>query len=410
MQSDNVLPIMIVGAGLGGTALLGIFLLEEHINIFGIVDRNPHAFGIGIARNNGIEVFNDVELALQKAGHCMVFNMTNNPELDEVLARHVGIGSVIGAKEARFFWNVISRLQSIKCELFADLTRMRAVIQNVREAIISITSSGIIEAANPATEEIFGYRKNELIGKPIDLLIPEQHEHGDFNTQYLLSAEGGFLGGQRVETTAINKSGNEFPIEISIADMSLGGKKHFAAMVRDITERKIADEKLKRLALYDSLTGLPNRTNFFEKLEFSLAHARRNKLIVALLFIDLDGFKEVNDSMGHAAGDHLLKEVAHRLQDYIRESDIVARMGGDEFTIILNNLKSPEEAMLVSKKLIETLSQPVVYDNRLISEIGASIGIAIFPDHSQTGDGLINEADSAMYRAKAAGKNCYVMC
>ena len=113
--------------------------------------------------------------------------------------------------------------------------------------------------------------------------------------------------------------------------------------------------------------------------------------------------------MGHAAGDHLLKEVARRLQDYIRESDIAARMGGDEFTIILNNLKSPEEATHVSEKLIMALSQPVEYDNKLISGIGASIGIAIFPDHSQTGDGLINEADSAMYRAKAAGKNRYVM-
>ena len=409
MQSDNVLPIMIVGAGLGGTALLGIFLLEEHINIFGIVDRNPNAFGVEIARSRGIEVFDDVELALQKAGHCMVFNMTNDPALDEVLAAYVGIGSVIGSREARFFWNVISRLQSIKCELFADLDRMKAVVQNVREAIISITSAGIIEAANPATEEIFGYQKDELIGKSIDLLIPSQHEQGDFNPQYLLSAEGGFLGRRRVETTAVNKSGYEFPIEISIADMSLGGNKHFAAMVCDITGRKIAEEKLTRLALYDNLTGLPNRTNFFEKLEFSLAHSRRNKLIVALLFIDLDGFKEVNDRMGHAAGDHLLKEVARRLQDYIRESDIAARMGGDEFTIILNNLKSPEEATHVSEKLIMALSQPVEYDNKLISGIGASIGIAIFPDHSQTGDGLINEADSAMYRAKAAGKNRYVM-
>lgn len=240
--------------------------------------------------------------------------------------------------------------------------------------------------------------------------MPKLQEPGQSFGATMLSGEGGLLEGQRVEVTAVNKNGGEFPVEISVAETVLGGQQHFVAMVRDITERKMAEEKLTRMALYDSLTGLPNRTNFFEKLEFSLAHARRNQSAVALLFIDLDGFKAVNDGMGHAAGDHLLREVARRLQGYIRESDLAARMGGDEFTIILNNLKSPAEAALVAQKLVSALSQPVAYGNQIITHIGASIGIALFPDHSQTEDGLIHEADGAMYRAKAAGKNCYVMC
>jgi diguanylate cyclase (GGDEF)-like protein/PAS domain S-box-containing protein len=410
MHSANALPVMIIGAGLSGTALLDVFLLEENVNIVAVVDRNPRAIGLAVAKEHGIPTFDDAEAALRHAGACMVFNMTSDAALSAALAQHVGIGSVIGSKEAGFFWNIISRLQSAKCELVENEVRMQAVIENAHEGIISITASGVIEAANPATETIFGYRQNELVGQSIDLLIPKQPHHARSFSQCMLRDEGGLLGGKRAELTAITRNGDEFPIEMSIAETVLGGRKHFVAMVRDITERRLADEKLTRMALYDSLTGLPNRTNFFEKLEFSLAHARRNELAVALLFIDLDGFKAVNDRLGHAAGDHLLKEVAHRLQRYIRESDIAARMGGDEFTIILNNLKDPGEATLVAQKLIAALGQPVAYGDQLISDIGASIGIAIFPDHSVTEDGLMNEADGAMYRAKAAGKNCYVMC
>jgi diguanylate cyclase (GGDEF)-like protein/PAS domain S-box-containing protein len=410
MHSAHALPVMIVGAGLSGTALLDVFLLEENVNIIGVVDHNPAAIGLGIAHDHEIPTFGDAEAALRHTGPCMVFNMTQDRELGERLARHVGVGSVIGAREAAFFWNVISRLQSVKCELLENEVRTQAVIENVREGIISITSNGVIETANPATETIFGYLQNELIGQSVGVLIPKQGEHGGFFDQYMLNGKGGLLGGQRAEVTAVNKQGVEFPIEISIAETVLGGKQHFVAMVRDITERKIAHEKLTRMALYDSLTGLPNRTNFFEKLEFSLAHARRNHLAVGLLFIDLDGFKGVNDRMGHAAGDHLLQEVALRLQRHIRESDIAARMGGDEFTIILNDLKSPDDAILVAQKLLAALSQPVLYEDHAISHIGASIGIALFPDHSKTEDGLINQADGAMYRAKAAGKNRYVMC
>lgn len=408
LHSDNALPIMIVGAGLGGTALLDIFLLEEQIRIVAVVDRNPHAMGVAVARDHGIAVFDDVERAMQQCGPCMVFNMTKESGLDALLARHAGIGGVIGGREATFFWNVISRLQSAKCELLEDLARMQAVVRNVQEGILSITPRGLIEAANPAAEAIFGYRQDELVGEPVRLLFPQESAEGGLIARCMLG-EGGVPGGQHAEIVALSKDGIEFPVEISIADMSLNGNRCFVALVRDITERKLADAKLTRMALYDSLTGLPNRTNFFEKLEFSLAYARRSNLSVALLFVDLDGFKAVNDRMGHAAGDHLLREVARRMQGMVRESDIAARMGGDEFVLLLNNLKRPAEAEAVAQKLVAALSQPVEYENVMLTQIGASIGIAFFPDNGQTSDSLINEADNAMYRAKAAGKNCYFM-
>ena len=409
MKLSNTQAILIVGAGLGGTALLDIFSLEENVRIVGIVDTNPEAMGIEVARERKIPAYTNLEQALEISGPCMVFNTTNDSGFDELLARHVGVGGVIGGKEAKFFWSLISQLQSVKCELLENQIRMQAVIHNVQDGIISITSDGIIEAVNPAIEAIFGYQANELVGQIITLLIPGicANQQGASLDNYRINEE---CLGTRTEIAAIHKGGKNFPLEISMTRMVLNGNRHFVVMARDITERKIAEEKLTQLALYDSLTGLPNRTNFFERLEFSLAHARRSNTLVALLFIDLDGFKTINDHMGHAGGDCLLREVGLRLQDCVRESDTVARIGGDEFTVILNNLQNIDEAALVAQKLISVLSQPVRYEENKCCQVGASIGIGIFPDHGQAADELIKVADGAMYRAKASGKNCYVVC
>ena len=165
------------------------------------------------------------------------------------------------------------------------------MIHNICAGILTTNATGVIENINPAIEQIFGsYR----------------------------------------EVTGLHRNGNNFPLEINISEMLLDGKKYFTCMMRDISERKEAEARLTRLALYDQLTGLPNRTLFFERLEFSLSQARRAKSMLALLFIDLDSFKEVNDTLEHDMGDRLLKEVGKRLSDNIRKSDVAARMGDDE--------------------------------------------------------------------------------
>ena len=324
---------MIIGAGPGGTALLDIFSKEKGISVRGVVDNNLDAVGIKLAQSLGIPVFSEVTDALESSGNCIIFNMTRNQSLSDIAARHVGVGKVIGGDEARFFWDIISRLQALKNALWENQVRLQAVLHNVQEGIISIDSRGIIEDANPAITGIFGYTQAQLVGQSIQPLIPELinviHDV-ETNTK---SRKG--LSRYR-EAAGFHKNGEQLPLEINMARMALNAAMHFVCLVRDITERKQAEAKLIQLALYDQLTGLPNRTMFYERLAFLLPQARRTKSEVALLFIDLDGFKAVNDSMGHGIGDQLLQEVGKRLLASIRESDTAARMGGDEFIMIFS--------------------------------------------------------------------------
>jgi diguanylate cyclase (GGDEF)-like protein/PAS domain S-box-containing protein len=398
-------PVLIIGAGSGGSVLLDIFSREAHIKIVGIVDPNPDALAIKPARELDIEVYTDIETALKKCGSCIVFNMTRAQSPAELAARYVGADNVIGGQGARFFGHIITRLQTMKTELLENQVRLQAVIHNIRESIISINPDGIIEDANPATSTVFGYAVDELIGRNIKMLMPEpdQSQHDSHLLEYKRTGKRHVIGRYR-EVVGLHKSGKQFPLEINIAEMKLGGHTHFVGIVRDITERKIAEEKLTHLALYDQLTELPNRRNFIDKLEFSLFSARRIESIVALLFVDLDGFKKINDTLGHAMGDHLLSEVARRLLANTRRSDIAARMGGDEFTVILNHLKKVEDASYVAEKIIKAINQPIDL-NGTPCNIGASIGIAIYPDHGENINDLINAADNAMYQAKANGKN-----
>ena len=335
--------------------------------------------------------------------------MTHDQHLADVAARYVGAGSVLGGQEAHFFWKIITRLQTVKSQLLENQVRMQAVLHNIGESIISITQTGIIEDVNPATETLFGYTKNEMIEQPVTMLMPEPYksEHDSYIANYKRTGEKKVIGQYR-EVMAKRKDGSEFQIELNVNEMKLSGSKHFVGLIRDITDRKIAENKLTQLAMYDQLTGLPNRTNFFGSLSLSLAQARRTNSCVALLFIDLDGFKAVNDALGHDMGDQVLMEVAQRLKNCIRESDISARLGGDEFTVILNNLNHIDDASIVADKIIMATNKTIVH-KRNTCHVGASIGIAIYPEHATDINVLINTADKAMYCAKEKGKNTYVL-
>jgi diguanylate cyclase (GGDEF)-like protein/PAS domain S-box-containing protein len=208
------------------------------------------------------------------------------------------------------------------------------------------------------------------------------------------------------EVRAMRRDGRRIWASISawtITDKQ--GRPHTVeGLAEDITERKLSEIHLQRKATFDELTNIPNRFLFLDRFEQMLAQCRRTGQPLSLLYIDLDGFKAVNDSHGHHVGDSLLHEAAQRLHERVRKSDTVARLGGDEFTVLLNNVNDPEDIQTIAAAIIESLSRPYQPEG-IECTIGASIGVSIYPQHGDDPDTLINNADAAMYKAKSRGGN-----
>lgn len=286
--------------------------------------------------------------------------------------------------------------------------KLNNIIGHASDGIITINKRGQIETFNEAAEIIFGYSHDEIIGKNISILMTENHAdmHNKFVKDYIVTGKSKIIDVGPREVIARRKDGSSFPLDISVNEMHYGDQLYFVGIVRDITERWKAQNQLKQLSQYDYLTGLPNRSLFNDRISHALSNAKRLKNHLALMFIDLDKFKEVNDTLGHAAGDQLLVTVAKRIQECIRESDTASRLSGDEFTVILQNIKNESDAVLIAEKILKSLSQPVDLDGNQTS-ISCSIGISLYPNDARTAEELIQEADSAMYRAKRAGRNTY---
>jgi diguanylate cyclase (GGDEF)-like protein/PAS domain S-box-containing protein len=276
------------------------------------------------------------------------------------------------------------------------------------DGIIMINEHGEIQGFNPAAEEIFGYSQEEALSRNLNILMPEpdRSRHDSYIKRYMETGLAHVLGVRGREVTAARKNGEEFPMEMSVSEMRLGGHRYFIGITRDITDRKRAEKKIAHLAHYDYLTDLPNRALFLDVLGHSIALAKRNKHKVAILFLDLDGFKKINDAHGHDAGDLLLKEVAVRLKETVRGSDAVARVGGDEFIIVLDNINSEDNVALVAHKINVALLAPFEVNGQPC-QVGGSIGISMFPQDSKDSEQLIKLADDAMYMAKQSGKNSY---
>lgn len=284
--------------------------------------------------------------------------------------------------------------------------RLRRILDTVADGIITVGTDGRIETFNPAAERIFGFQAREVLGQPVTILVPES-VHGNEEIASYIENKGTQILGKARELEGRRKDGTTFPMELTAAELKEERGRVLAGVVRDITERKKAEEEIKRLALHDALTGLPNRNMFNDRLERAIGRAKRLHRQVGLMFIDLDKFKPVNDNLGHDAGDFVLKGVAERLRAHLRTTDTIARVGGDEFVVILENLDDWHAAGGVAQKLIESLAEP--FDWRgTPCDLGASIGIAVYPRDAETPADLIRCADDAMYRVKQSGRNNFV--
>jgi diguanylate cyclase (GGDEF)-like protein/PAS domain S-box-containing protein len=404
-------PVLIIGAGRGGAALLEMFLEDSLVKVIAVADTDSQAPGIKLAKDHKIPTYSDplkALIACKDHSDCIVYNLSHDDSIAEKVCKVFGDKRVTSGPEVMLFWQMITNLKQVKGELEKSHYQLQSIIRNVMDGIIMINELGEIQGFNPAAEEIFGYSQQDALGKNMKMLMPEpdRGRHDSYIKRYLDTGEAHILGVRGREVTAARKNGEEFPMEMSVSEMLLGGHRYFIGITRDITDRKRAEKKIAHLAHYDYLTDLPNRALFLDVLNHSISLAKRNKHKAAVLFLDLDGFKKINDAHGHDAGDLLLKEVARRLKATIRESDAVARVGGDEFIIVLDNIGSKENAALVANKINVALLVPFAINGQP-SHVGGSIGISIFPKDSRDPEQLIKQADEAMYLAKQSGRNTY---
>lgn len=288
----------------------------------------------------------------------------------------------------------------------AQLRLAAKVIDTTVQGVMITDAAGTIVSVNPAFTELTGYGSAEAVGNTPRLLKSGRHAPEFYAKMWQAVAQDGSWQG---ELWNRRKSGEVFPEWLSLSAVrdSRDEITHFVALFSDITERKNQEQKIEFLALHDTLTNLPNRRLLTERLEQTINRCRRRRECFALMFLDLDRFKPVNDTLGHDIGDQLLKNVASRLlASAARDSDTVARIGGDEFVILLSHIEREQGAAVVADRVLRALAQPFVIGAHQI-EISASIGIAVYPQHGDGAKSLTKSADIAMYHTKEAGRNGY---
>jgi len=305
----------------------------------------------------------------------------------------------------RYFTAIIRDIAERK-QAEAERGQLAAIVQSSDDAIVSRDLDRRITSWNATAERLFGYTAAEVIGRNSSLIIPPDQEAPAAQNRELLAS------GQPIpayDAIRLTKDGRRIDVSTTQSPIKdAGGKVIGVSLVfRDITERKQAEGEIRRLAHYDGLTGLPNRRLFYDRLGQAIAIAKRNRHELALLYLDLDGFKAVNDTLGHDAGDELLKAAAGRIRQKLRESDTVARLGGDEFTVILPMIAGREDVAKVAEKILGALSTSFSLSGRKEEpRVGVSIGIAVYPADARDTDALVKAADTAMYCAKQS-KNSF---
>ena len=289
--------------------------------------------------------------------------------------------------------------------LRASEERMRAMLEHAHDAVVSMDDAGRVSQWNRAAERLFGWAPIEAMGQPLAELVvpPGLRDEFDRLVAGFSACESLEHVHQRVGVPAVDRAGRELAIEMSLTATRLDGRWELTAFGHDVSERKQLELRLREMALCDGLTGLANRRAFMEALEKAVSRARRLGHSMALLFMDLDRFKQINDHFGHHVGDLALRAFAHRLERCVRKGDTVARLGGDEFTVLAEGIESAEQAEAMAHKIVEALAAPLdIHGVRLRT----SIGISLYREPADASQ-FLRQADRAMYLAKhhGAGRN-----
>ncbi|MBU3160019.1 diguanylate cyclase [Clostridium frigoris] len=313
--------------------------------------------------------------------------------------------------DKHFKANIISPIKGQFIVLFNDITdivkanevlkKYFILFENAKDIIFYLKSDGSIIDANKTAVEKYGYSREEFLNMKLQQLR-EPSTMKNYNAQMEMSASEGIM----YEGLNLKKDGTIFPVEVSSQTTEINGELFRIHIIRDITQRKESEEKIKYLANYDALTEIPNRGFFMYQFEKILNQSKINKSKFAVLLFDVDKFKLINDMHGHNEGDEVLKKVAKRLKEAVRNTDIVGRLGGDEFLVIQPFIKGKEDVLMIADRILKSVVKPVKWNNVNLN-VHISIGITIYPDGSDNTQGLIHNADSAMYFTKKKGGNSY---
>ncbi|MYM74687.1 EAL domain-containing protein [Duganella sp. FT134W] len=281
--------------------------------------------------------------------------------------------------------------------------RLQAILNKAADAILTIDSNGALMSANAAAGRLFGYAPEKMATLPLDKLIPVGvGEAAGLDAAGLLRMIACGVT-HEYELPGWRSDGSEFPLAMSVSEVELPDEHLFVAILHDLTEQHLAQERIHRLAHHDTLTGLANRLSLNLRLEQLLAQTRRGGGTAAVLFIDLDHFKKINDTHGHETGDMLLIAVAQRLQELLREVDTIARLGGDEFIVVTDGAVTPDDASNIAVRIVDALTAPYHLNGKTVHS-GASVGVAMFPTDGEDAGTLMRHADTAMYAAKSQGR------
>ncbi len=280
-----------------------------------------------------------------------------------------------------------------------------AALESTQDGMMVLSQDRVVVSVNPAFTALTGWTEAEVIGRMPDFLLPDDPTVTLDDIREGLIQEGSWQG----EMWFQRQNGELFMTKLSVSAVrnKAGRPTHFVGVFTDITQLKQTEERLARMAHFDTLTELPNRGMIHQRLAHALSLAQRHHTLVGVVFIDLDNFKTVNDGLGHAAGDSLLRQVASRLQARVRQEDTLGRLGGDEFILVLEHLRHPQQAAHVASAILDTLQQPFTLDGGEQVYVRASIGISLFPDDGQDAAELIRNADAAMYESKRRGRNSF---